>query len=216
MIPTLGTNASRHLSGWPLLIPGKVHAAFTRQGAGASDCRSQAQGFWRLLRKAPLCKTIGSRNRNNGNRNVTASLDGEIRDGRHQMQVRVYFEDTDSGQIVYHANFLRFMERGRTNYLRLLGTNQHALLQEARNDAPGFAFVVRSMTIDFLKPAVLDDVLNVVTLPQEVRGASITLLQECRRADDLLVTARVRVAFISGGKAQRIPKALRLAMEDHR
>ena len=147
---------------------------------------------------------------------MTASLDGEIRDGRHQMQVRVYFEDTDSGQIVYHANFLRFMERGRTNYLRLLGTNQHALLQEARNDAPGFTFVVRSMTIDFLKPAVLDDVLDVVTLPQEVRGASVTLLQECRRADDLLVTARVRVAFISGGKAQRIPKALRLAMEGHR
>jgi acyl-CoA thioester hydrolase len=111
------------------------------------------------------------------------------------MQVRVYFEDTDSGQIVYHANFLRFMERGRTNYLRLLGTNQHALLQEARNDAPGFTFVVRSMTIDFLKPAVLDDVLDVVTFPQEVRGASVTLLQECRRANDLLVTARVRVAF---------------------
>ena len=143
---------------------------------------------------------------------MTASLDGEIRDGRHQMQVRVYFEDTDSGQIVYHANFLRFMERGRTNYLRLLGTSQHAL----QNDAPAFTFVVRSMTIDFLKPALLDDVLDVVTLPQEVRGASITLLQECRRAEDLLVTAHVRVAFISGGKAQRIPKALRLAMEGHK
>jgi acyl-CoA thioester hydrolase len=76
--------------------------------------------------------------------------------------------------------------------------------------APGFTFVVRSMTIRFLKPAVLDDVLDVVTLPQEIRGASIVLLQECRCADDLLVTARVRVAFISGGKAQRIPKALRL------
>jgi YbgC/YbaW family acyl-CoA thioester hydrolase len=62
--------------------------------------------------------------------------------------------DRRSGQIVYHANFLRFMERGRTNYFRLLGTNQHALLLEARNDAPGFTFVVRSMTIDFLKPAV--------------------------------------------------------------
>jgi acyl-CoA thioester hydrolase len=147
---------------------------------------------------------------------VTAALDGEIRDGRHHMQVRVYFEDTDSGQIVYHANFLRFMERGRTNYLRLLGTNQQALLKEAMNDAPGFAFVVRSMTIDFLKPAVLDDLLDVVTVPQEVRGASIALLQECRRGDDLLVTARVRVAFISAGKAQRIPKSLRLAMEGHR
>ncbi|UPK28418.1 tol-pal system-associated acyl-CoA thioesterase [Bradyrhizobium sp. 195] len=144
---------------------------------------------------------------------MTASLDGEIRDGGHHMQVRVYFEDTDSGQIVYHANFLRFMERGRTNYLRLLGTTQQALLKEAKNDAPGFAFVVRSMTIDFLKPAVLDDLLDVVTAPQEVRGASIALLQECRRGDNLLVTARVRVAFISAGKAQRIPKSLRLAME---
>lgn len=101
------------------------------------------------------------------------------------------------------------MERGRTNYLRLLGTNQQALLGEARNEAPGFTFVVRSMTID-------GDVLDVVTHPLEVRGASIALLQECRRGDDLLVTARVRVAFISGGKAQRIPKALRLAMEGHR
>ena len=146
---------------------------------------------------------------------VTASLDGEIRDGRHQMRVRVYFEDTDSGQIVYHANFLRFMERGRTNYLRLLGKSQQELLREALKDAPGFAFVVRSMKIDFLKPAILDDLLDVVTVPQEVRGASISLLQECRRGDDLLVTAHVRVAFISGGKAQRIPKSLRLAMEGH-
>lgn len=144
---------------------------------------------------------------------MTVSLDGEIRDGRHHMHVRVYFEDTDSGQIVYHASFLRFMERGRTNYLRLLGTNQRELIKEAQNDAPGFAFLVRSMTLDFLKPAILDDLLQVVSFPEEVRGASITLLQECRRGDDLLVTARVRVAFISGGRAQRIPKALRLAME---
>ncbi len=89
---------------------------------------------------------------NKRNLPVTASLDGEIREGRHHMRVRVYFEDTDAGQIVYHASFLRFMERGRTNYLRLLGTNQQELLKEAQNDAPGFAFVVRSMTIDFLKP----------------------------------------------------------------
>ncbi|MCK1547006.1 YbgC/FadM family acyl-CoA thioesterase [Bradyrhizobium sp. 147] len=143
---------------------------------------------------------------------MTVSLDGEIRDGRHHMQVRIYFEDTDAGQIVYHANFLRFMERGRTNYLRLLVTDQQELLKEAQEDAPGFAFVVRSMSIDFLKPAILDDLLEVVTVPEEVRGASITLLQECRRGDDLLVTARVRAAFISGGKAQRIPKGLRFAM----
>jgi acyl-CoA thioester hydrolase len=142
-----------------------------------------------------------------------ASLDGEIRDGAHHMQVRVYFEDTDAGRIVYHANFLRFMERGRTNYLRLLGTNQGVLLQN-EGDAVGFAFVVRSMIIDFLKPAQMDDVLDIVTIPQEVKGASINLLQQCRRGDDLLVEARVRVAFVSGGKAHRIPRALRDAMED--
>ncbi|KZD22452.1 tol-pal system-associated acyl-CoA thioesterase [Tardiphaga robiniae] len=144
---------------------------------------------------------------------MTASLDGEIRDGRHHMRVRVYFEDTDSGQIVYHANFLRFMERGRTNYLRLLGTSQQELLKEAREDAPGFAFVVRSMKIDFLKPAVLDDLLDVITVPQEVRGASIMLSQEVRRGDELLLEAKVKVAFVSGGRAKPIPKALRIAMK---
>lgn len=147
---------------------------------------------------------------------MTASLDGEIRDGRHHMQVRVYLEDTDAGQIVYHASFLRFMERARTNYLRLLGTHQQELLNEAREDAPGFAFVVRSMRIDFLKFAMMDDLLEVVTVPEDVKGASITLFQECRRGTDLLVTASVRVAFISGGKAQRIPKALRVAMKADR
>ncbi len=143
---------------------------------------------------------------------MTFHLDGEIRDGRHHMQARVYFEDTDAGRIVYHANYLRFMERGRTNFLRLLGTHQRGLIEETEGEAPGFAFVVRSMQLDFFKPAYLDDVLDVVTTTQEVKGASITLLQQCKRGDDLLVEASVRVAFISGGKAQRIPRALRLAM----
>jgi acyl-CoA thioester hydrolase len=144
------------------------------------------------------------------------NLDGEIRNGRHVMQVRIYYEDTDFSHHVYHANYLRFMERGRTNYLRLLGAGQRALFEETQNEAPGFAFVVRSMAIDFFKPALMDDVLEIVTMPQEVRGASIALLQQCRRGDELLVEARVRVAFVSGGKAQRIPKPLRLAMESGR
>ena len=144
---------------------------------------------------------------------MTSHLDGTIRDGRHHMQVRVYYEDTDFSGIVYHANYLRFMERGRTNHLRLLGAEQHALFAEAQAETPGFAFVVRSMQIDFLKPARMDDVLDVVTAPEEVKGASVTLLQQCKRGDDLLVEAHVRVAFISRGKAQRIPNALRLAMK---
>ena len=141
------------------------------------------------------------------------NLDGSIRDGHHHMQVRVYFEDTDFSQIVYHANYLRFMERGRTNYLRLIGANHRALFEETQSETPGFAFVVRSMAIDYFKPAYMDDVLDIITIPEDVKGASITLLQQCRRGDELLVEARVRVAFVSGGKAQRIPKPLRLAME---
>jgi acyl-CoA thioester hydrolase len=140
-------------------------------------------------------------------------LDGSIRDGRHVMQVRVYYEDTDFTGIVYHANYLRFMERGRTNYLRLLGADQHALFAEAQNEAPGFAFVVRAMQIEYLKPARMDDVLEVVTVPAEIKGASITLAQEVRRGDDVLVEARVKVAFVSGGRARPIPKALRIAMK---
>src|SRR5882762_9451392 len=112
--------------------------------------------------------------------NVTSALDGTIRDGLHVMQVRVYYEDTDFTGIVYHANYLRFMERGRTNYLRLLGADHGALFAEAQTQAPGFAFVVRSMDIEFLKPARMDDVLDVETTPQEVKGASIMLCQRVR------------------------------------
>lgn len=139
-------------------------------------------------------------------------LDGVIRDGAHHMQVRVYYEDTDFSGVVYHANYLRFMERGRTNYLRLLGADQHALFAQAQSEAPGFAFVVRAMQLEFLKPAKMDDVLDIVTTPQHVRGASITLAQRVRRGDDLLIDASVKVAFVSGGRARPIPKPLRAAM----
>ena len=83
-------------------------------------------------------------------------LDGEIRDGRHFLTVRVCYEDTDFTGIVYHANFLRYMERGRTNHLRLISANHRALLEATEKEAPGFAFVVRSMTLDFLRPACMD------------------------------------------------------------
>jgi acyl-CoA thioester hydrolase len=144
---------------------------------------------------------------------MTSSLDGEIRDGRHHMQIRVYYEDTDFSGIVYHANYLRFMERGRTNHLRLMGAEQHALFAQAQEETPGFAFVVRSMAIDYLRPARMDDLLDIVTWPVVVKGASITLAQEVRRGGEVLVKAQVRVAFISNGKAQPIPKSLRVLMK---
>jgi len=142
-----------------------------------------------------------------------ANLSGEIRDGRHGLPVRVYYEDTDYTGVVYHASYLRFMERGRTDYLRLIGVDHRGLFEETEKEAPGFHFAVRSMTIEFLKSAHMDDVLEVTTTPEEVKGASITLLQRVTRGGEILVEAHVRVAFLSGGKAQRIPKALRIAMQ---
>jgi len=145
---------------------------------------------------------------------VTASnLDGDIRHGRHEMAVRVYYEDTDFTGIVYHASYLRFMERGRTNYLRLIGADHRSLFEATELEAPGFAFVVRSMAIEFLKPARMDDILTVTTEPEEVKGASMMLLQKVMRQSDVLVEARVRVAFVSGGRARPIPKPLRIAMQ---
>jgi acyl-CoA thioester hydrolase len=141
-----------------------------------------------------------------------AALDGAIRDGCHVMAVRVYYEDTDFSGLVYHASYLRFMERGRTNYLRLLGADQRALFEETAKEAPGFAFVVRAMQIEFLKPARMDDVLEIATVPEQVKGASITLLQRVICGADLLVEAHVQVAFVSGGRARRIPESLRAAM----
>jgi acyl-CoA thioester hydrolase len=141
-----------------------------------------------------------------------SELDGKIEGGRHLMQVRVYYEDTDFTGIVYHANYLRFMERGRTNYLRLLGADHRALFEQASREAPGFHFVVRHMDLDFIRPAKMDDILVIETRPSEVRGASITLHQKVTRGDELLIEARVQVAFVSQGRAQRIPKPLREAM----
>jgi len=141
------------------------------------------------------------------------AIDGTLGDGLHRQPVRVYYEDTDFSGVVYHASYLRFMERGRTNYLRLLGADHRTLFEQAAAESPGFAFVVRHMDIAFKKPAHMDDVLDIVTRPQEVKGASIMLHQQVKRGDELLVEAHVQVAFVSGGNAKPIPKALRIAMK---
>jgi acyl-CoA thioester hydrolase len=145
-----------------------------------------------------------------------SALDGVLSGGRHVMSVRVYYEDTDFSGVVYHASYLRFLERGRSNHLRLLGADHRALFEEVRQETPGFAFVVRSMQIEFRKPARMDDILEVVTAPEEVKGASITLHQRILRRDELLIEAHVRVAFVCAGRARPIPKALRMAMRADR
>ncbi|MEX0591214.1 MAG: tol-pal system-associated acyl-CoA thioesterase [Xanthobacteraceae bacterium] len=139
-------------------------------------------------------------------------LSGQIVDGAHRLPIRIYYEDTDFTGLVYHASYLRFMERGRSDFIRLLGIDQGELFEQTAREAPGFHFVVRSMKLDFFKPARVDEVIEVVTRPGEVGGASILLKQSIVRGDETLIEADVRIAFVAGEKPQRIPAALRKAL----
>jgi acyl-CoA thioester hydrolase len=133
------------------------------------------------------------------------SLSGSLDNGTHRLPVRVYYEDTDFSGVVYHASYLRFMERGRTDFLRLAGVDQSVLHAEGE----GLIFAVRRMTIDFLRPARMDDILTVKTRTADVRGASIVMAQRILRSEELIVSAEVRVAALSGGRPARIPDELR-------
>ena len=134
--------------------------------------------------------------------------EGAVAAGRHRLPVRVYYEDTDFSGVVYHANYLRVLERGRTEFLRAAGVDQSALHAEGE----GLTFAVRRMTIDYLRPARMDDVLVIETHTAEVRGASLTLAQRILRGEEVLVTAEVRVAAIIGGRPARIPDELRAVL----
>ncbi|ACB83400.1 MULTISPECIES: tol-pal system-associated acyl-CoA thioesterase [Methylorubrum] len=126
----------------------------------------------------------------------------------HRLPVRIYYEDTDFSGFVYHASYLRFMERGRTELLRALAGDQ----SEMHAEGAGLVFVVRKMSLDFLKPARMDDWIDVLTWSSELRGASMHLTQEVRRGDDILVRAEVVVACVKNGRAIRLPDALRRAL----
>jgi acyl-CoA thioester hydrolase len=131
--------------------------------------------------------------------------EGTIVAGRHLLPMPVYYEDTDWSGVVYHASYLRFLERGRTEFLRAAGVDQSTLHAEGE----GLIFAVRRMTIDYLKPARMDDVLLIETHTADVRGASLTIAQRIRRGEEVLVTADVRVAAVLGGRPARIPDHLR-------
>ncbi|WP_373819366.1 tol-pal system-associated acyl-CoA thioesterase [Glaesserella sp.] len=118
-----------------------------------------------------------------------------------QFPVRVYYEDTDAGGVVYHARYLHFFERARTEYLRTLDFSQQTLLNE-RN----LAFVVKSMAIDYRFPARLDDLLSVETEVSELKGATILFTQWLKRDELILCTATVKVACVDLGKMK--PMAL--------
>ena len=129
----------------------------------------------------------------------------------HRTTIRVYYEDTDFSGLVYHASYLRFMERARTEMLRALGLDQKALLEGVAG-APIF-FVVRSMDLDFQKPATMDDLLTVETETLELGGASLTLEQRVSRQAELLVRAKVRIVCVEAGRARRLPPQVRAKFE---
>jgi acyl-CoA thioester hydrolase len=132
------------------------------------------------------------------------NIAGRLTDGGHELRQRVYFEDTDFSGRVYHARYLHFMERGRSDYLRLLGVHHRELAQE------GLAFAVRHMEIDFLKPASIDEIVTVWTEPVEARGARVVLAQDVHRDDEHLIRARVTVALVgANGRAVRLPPEIR-------
>ncbi len=136
-----------------------------------------------------------------------AGIAGRLTGAGHELAQRVYFEDTDFSGRVYHARYLQFMERGRSDYLRLLGIHHNALARD------GLAFAVRHMEIDFLKPASIDDVIIVRTAPVEASGAQVVLAQEVLCGAELLIRAKVTVALIgANGRAVRLPPKVRSAL----
>lgn len=127
----------------------------------------------------------------------------------HRLAVRVYYEDTDTSGIVYHANYLRFAERGRTEMLRAAGLDHHGL---ARGPDP-IAFAVRRMTLSFERPARIDELLTVETRVLSVTGARLTLGQRVVGPEGLgLFEAEVEIACIApDGRPRRLPEAVRRA-----
>lgn len=123
---------------------------------------------------------------------------------KHQAEYRVYYEDTDAGGIVYHANYLRFAERARTEWLRDLGFNQSDLKKQ------GVIFVVRHITVDYKKPAMLDDVLKVETVLHTLAGSSMVLHQEILKNGETAAMLHVAIVCINPGwKPVRIPETIR-------
>ena len=135
---------------------------------------------------------------------------GQIVDGVHLYPLRVYYEDTDAAGIVYYANYLRFVERARTELLRDIG----AAHEQMKKDY-GVEFVVKSVVADYLQPAFLDDSLEVRTTRSETKGASVTLRQVVARGDEKLVVTEIKIAARSQttGGAARIPADVKTAFE---
>ena len=125
----------------------------------------------------------------------------------YSLPIRVYFQDTEAGGVVYHASYVNFMERARTEWLRNeYGYSNAALMKEF-----GVVFVVRTMRLDYLRPALLDDMLDITASIKELGRSGVKLLQTVRRGEELLTEAEVHLVCVSveGFKPVRLPEALR-------
>lgn len=135
------------------------------------------------------------------------ALAGELTTDGHRLVQRVYYEDTDFSGFVYHARYLHFMERARTDYLRCLGVEQGSLAVEG--DSEGLMFVVHRMEIDFKAPAKMDDIVTILTRTEKAGGAKMVLQQEVRRAEQILLAAKVVIAVVNAkGRPRRLPDGL--------
>lgn len=127
----------------------------------------------------------------------------------HRFETRVYYEDTDLAGIVYYANYLRYIERARTELVRALGIDQTAL-----RDEDGIVFAVRRVEADYLTPARFDDALVITTRPTAVTGARLTLHQQVWRGETLCFDAQVMLAALQlDGRPARLPADLRQTLK---
>jgi acyl-CoA thioester hydrolase len=136
---------------------------------------------------------------------LAAGLSGMLTRAGHRLMARVYYADTDFSGLVYHARYLEFLERGRSDFLRLAGIH-HSELDEGLH-GERIVWVVRRMEIDFRSPARIDDILTIETRTERISGARIFMAQELKRGADLLVTASVEAAILGeSGRPRRFPR----------
>src|SRR5215216_1293825 len=136
---------------------------------------------------------------------LCAGLSGALTEFGHRLMARVYYADTDFSGVVYHARYLEFFERGRSDYLRLAGVH-HTELHEGKH-GERIVWVVRRMEIDFRSPARMDDILTIDTSTQDISGARIVMAQQLKRGAEVLVEAKVEAAIIGeNGRPKRFPK----------
>ncbi|MER8914629.1 tol-pal system-associated acyl-CoA thioesterase [Mesorhizobium sp. M0761] len=136
---------------------------------------------------------------------LAGGLSGVLTQFGHRLMARVYYADTDFSGVVYHARYLEFFERGRSDYLRLTGVH-HTELHEGKH-GERIVWVVRRMEIDFRSPARMDDILTIDTSTQDISGARIVMAQQLKRGTEVLVEAKVEAAIIGeNGRPKRFPK----------